>query len=430
MSLLTADLELARDSYYAATAPRGVRFPALHGDTQADVAIVGGGLAGLSAAIELADRGFDVALLEAKEIGGGASGRNGGQVIHGLACDPSVIEAQLGLAEARRVWDMTIEAMALIKSRIARFGIACDWQDGYIELAVGERKGHELQAWADRIEAVYGYSLTRIAPNEMPHWIASPRYHSGIHDARSGHLHPLKYSLGLARAAHSLGVRLYEGSAVVAMDPGVKPRLRCMAGSVSARHVLLAGNVYLQRVAQRLEARIMPVGTYIVCTERLPHALATSLIPSRSAVSDSNFALDYFRVTADDRLLFGGQVSYSTRTPRHLVQRMHGRIVRAFPQLRDTHIDYAWGGFIDITMNRAPDFGRLDGNVYYLQGFSGHGLALTGLAGKLVAEAIGGDASRFDTFARLKHRRFPGGRLLRMPALVLGMAYYRLKDLL
>jgi gamma-glutamylputrescine oxidase len=227
-------------------------------------------------------------------------------------------------------------------------------------------------------------------------------------------------------------VRLHEGTAVTALQPGAEPVLRTAAGEVRAHQVLLAGNVYLQGLAPALADRIMPVGTYIACSAALDPARADALIPSRSAVCDTDFVLDYFRTTDDHRMLYGGRVSYSTVTPADLSEAMRRRMVATFPQLAGVAVDYAWGGFVDISMNRAPDFGRLPGsaNVYYLQGFSGHGLALTGLAGKLVAEAIAGDASRFDVFARLKHRPFPGGPLMRTPALVLGMAWYRLRDML
>ncbi|MDE2081499.1 MAG: FAD-binding oxidoreductase [Burkholderiales bacterium] len=440
MPLRDLDDRLARDSYYAATAPPGDAHPALQGSTRCDVAVVGGGLAGLSAALDLAERGRDVLLLEAGTIGSGASGRNGGQAIHGLACDNAVIEAQLGLDDARRVWAMTIEALDLLRQRIARHAIDCDWRDGFLGLATRPRKGRALAAWADRIETVYGYALTRIAPADVGRWIASPRYHSGIHDPRSGHLHPLKYTRGLARAAGAAGVRLHEQTPVIGLAPpaaaGAPTLLRTAQGEVQAQQVLLAGNVALgdlaPALAPALATRIMPVGTYIACSEALDPALAERLIPSRSAVCDTNFVLDYFRTTADHRMLFGGRVSYSTRAPADLARAMRQRMRLAFPQLARARVDYAWGGFVDITMNRAPDFGRLPGlpSVYYLQGFSGHGLALTGLAGRLVAEAICGDASRFDVFARLRHRPFPGGRRLRTPALVLGMAWYRLRDML
>jgi len=435
MPLLDTDRELARDSYYAATARREQAFPALAGDTQCDVAIVGGGLAGLSSAIDLRRRGFDVVLLEAREVGFGASGRNGGQAIHGLACDQETIERQLGLDAARQVWAMSIEALDLLRQRLQEHGIDCDWRSGYLGLATSARKGRALQAWAQRTEAVYGYPMQRIEAAEIGRWIASPRYHSGIYDPRSGHLHPLKYTLGLARAAAAAGVRLHEHSPVLALAQGERPALRTATGTVHARQVLLAGNVYLQGVAPGLQARIMPVGTYIACSETLEPALAASLVPTHAAVCDTDFVLDYFRATPDHRLLYGGRVSYSTLTPADLGESMRRRMVHTFPQLAGTRVAYAWGGFVDITMNRAPDFGRLPAvgaapNVYYLQGFSGHGLALTGLAGRLVAEAMAGDAGRFDVFARLQHRPFPGGAWLRTPALVLGMAWYRLRDML
>ena len=452
MSFLDTDSELAQHSYYAATVPRPDQAPALQGDLDCDVAIVGGGLAGLSAAIELADRGFDVALLEARQIGWGASGRNGGQALAGLACEQEAIEAQLGLDEARRVWTMTIEALTLIRERCERFDIDCDWRAGYLSLADSARKARDLQAWQARMQSLYGHDTEWISPAQLPHWIASPRFHSGLHDPVSGHLHPLKYCLGLARGARQLGVRLFEHSAVTRLEAAARPggsvRLHTATGSVRAPHVLLAGNVYLQGLVPALAPRIMPVGTYIITSEVLETALARSLIPSGAAVCDTNFVLDYFRVAtqrqvpaAGERMLYGGRVSYSTATPMNLAASLQKRMVRTFPQLRGVGVEFAWGGFVDISMNRAPDFGRVSerlsgraaaglSNVYYLQGFSGHGLALSGLAGKLVAEAVDGDARRFDIFGRLKHRAFPGGKLLRTPALVVGMAYYRLKDLL
>ncbi|MEO8154104.1 MAG: FAD-binding oxidoreductase [Rhizobacter sp.] len=430
MNFFRVDSELARHSYYDATVQRTQGFAALQSGLSCDVAVVGGGLAGLSAAIELADRGYSVALLEARQVGSGASGRNGGQALAGLACDQSTIEAQLGMDASRRIWAMTLEAIDLIAQRCARFDIDCEWQPGYLSLAINARKARELRQWHAHLQAHYGDASQWIEPNDLPQWIASPRFHSGLYDARSGHLHPLKYTLGLARAAAGLGVRIFENTTVTELLPGPVTRLRTHAGEVRASHVLLAGNVYLQGLAAQLQPRIMPVGTYIVASAPVAPEVMKSLIPSRSAVCDTNFVLDYFRPTADHRMLYGGRVSYSTATPINLAASMQRRMARSFPQLADTPAEYAWGGFVDISMNRAPDFGRLADNVYYLQGFSGHGLALTGLAGKVVAEAIAGNAERFDVFARIRHRKFPGGRLLRTPALVLGMAYYQLRDML
>ncbi len=436
MHFLSADRELARHSYYAATAQREASYPALQGDARCDVAVVGGGLTGLSAAIELADKGFSVRLLEARQVGFGASGRNGGQAIHGLACDPALIERQLGPAEAQRVFGMTIEALDLIRARCARFGIDCDWRDGNLGVATSAGKARELLASADHLAQVYGYPMQCIAAPDLSQWIDSPRYQAAVHDPRSGHLHPLKYTLGLARAAASLGVVIHEDTPVEAVAPGNTPgaatTLHMANGRVTASQVLLAGNTYLGGLAPRVAARIMPVGTYIVASEPVGADLARRLIPCGAAVCDNNFVLDYFRFSADHRLLFGGRVSYSTATPADLTESLRARMALTFPALAATPISHAWGGFVDISMNRAPDFGRLPEapQVYFLQGFSGHGLALSGLAGRLVAEAMAGDASRLDTFARLKHRPFPGGRWLRTPALVLGMAWYRLKDAL
>lgn len=338
MDLLRTDRDLATQSYYAATAVPGGAWPALAGDADCDVAVVGGGLAGVSAALELAERGWSVRLLEAQTIGFGASGRNGGQAIHGLACDPATIEQQLGLDDARRVWAMSIEALDLIRDRIRRHGIGCDWRDGWLGVATSARKARALLAWADRIERVYAYRLQPIAAADLRQWVASGRFHGGVHDPRSGHLHPLNYTLGLAHAAAAAGATLHERTPVLALQPGARVRLATAQGTVGARHVLLAGNVYLQGLAPQLAARIMPVGTYVGCTERLDAALADALIPSHAAVCDTNFVLDYFRTTADRRLLYGGRVSYSTVTPADLTQSMRRRMALTFPQLRDARI--------------------------------------------------------------------------------------------
>jgi gamma-glutamylputrescine oxidase len=434
--MLASEQKLVQHSYYTATANDQLHYPPLEEDLTVDVCVVGAGLAGLSAAIELADRGYSVVVLEAEKVGWGASGRNGGQIIAGLACEQSVIEKALGIDAARQVWNITLDALDLVRERIKRFDIKCDLVDGFLGVAVGKRKGAALREWYEDMAKNYQYDADSewIEPDNLQRWIDSPRFHSGYHDRRSGHLHPLNYTLGLARGAASLGVRICEQSAVRTMSGGEPALLRTDHGSVNARYVVLAGNMYLPEVAPNLAPslarRIMPVGTYIVGTEPVAPDLVKRLIPSGSAVCDSNFVLDYFRFSADQRLLFGGRVSYSTMTPPNLKEDMQRRMKLVFPQLSSTKVEYAWGGFVDITMNRAPDFGRLAPNVYYLQGFSGHGVALTGMAGKLAAEAISGQAERLDLIARIPHHDFPGGKLLRMPALVLGMLWYRLRDAL
>ena len=432
--MLAGEQQLIHDCYYADSANTRSSYVRLDGDAVADVCVVGAGLAGLSAAIELADRGYSVIVLEAETVGWGASGRNGGQMIAGLACDQSVIEQALDFEAAKQMWDVSIMALDLVRERVKRFDIQCDLVDGYLGVAVGKRKGAALCKWYEQMAKRYQYDAEWIAPEALPQWIDSPRFHSGYYDRRSGHLHPLNYTLGLARGAASLGVRICEHTPVRAMTRGEPAVLHTDYGNVQARFVVLAGNVYLPEVspaiAPDLARRIMPVGTYIIGTEPIDAALAASLIPTNAAVSDTNFVLDYFRFSADKRMLFGGRVSYSTMTPPKLKADMHKRMTRVFPQLAGVEVAYVWGGFVDITMNRAPDFGRVTPNIYYLQGFSGHGVALTGMAGKLVAKVINGQAEQFDLMTRITHHDFPGGKVLRTPALVLGMAWYRLRDAL
>jgi gamma-glutamylputrescine oxidase len=426
--------ELIRSSYYEASVTRPPASAPLAGSIMADVCVIGGGYAGLSAALELAERGYAVALLEAQRVGWGASGRNGGQALVGFGfAGQEAIEVQMCAADARRAWDITVEALQLLRSRIDRHAIACEYIPGHLTLAVNARKARALEAWVNRLARAYDYPLQSIGPAEVGGWIASERFPAGAFDPHSGHLHPLKYCLGLAAVARAASVQIFENSAAVEIQRGDMPVVRTAQGEVACRYVVLAGNVYLgefsKRVAPELAPRIMPVGTYIIATEPMDQARADALIRQRAAVFDTNLVLDYFRVTADNRLLFGGGESYGWKTPPNLAGKMRQRMLAVFPQLADLPVPYAWGGFVDITMNQAPDFGRLGSNIYYLQGFSGHGLVLAGMAGKLAAEAVAGEAERFDLLSRIKHSSFPGGALLRTPALVLGMLYYRLRDL-
>ena len=442
--MLANDLKLTQNSYYAASANEQPQYPTLEGNIEVDVCVVGGGFAGLSSAIELADCGYKVAVLEANHIGFGASGRNGGQIIAGLACEQDVIEKALGFDAAKQVWDMTLEALDLVRERVKRFNIKCDLQDGFLGVSVNEKKGKKLRHWFDDMAKRYDYDsdATWIDPAYIKNWINSRRYFNGYFDKRSGHLHPLNYCLGLARGAASLGVQIYQHSAVTHMQQNQGVSKECVIlstqnSTAKAKFVVLAGNIYLSEIAPNLAPkiakRIMPVGTYIIGTEPIEAKLAAKLIPSNSAVCDTNFVLDYFRFSQDfnsdaKRMIYGGRVSYSAITPPNLSQGMQARMVETFPQLANTKVEYTWGGFVDISMNRAPDFGRIANNVYYLQGFSGHGVALTGMAGRLVAEAISGQASRFDVMAKIPHHDFFGGKLLRTPALVLGMAWYQLRE--
>jgi gamma-glutamylputrescine oxidase len=432
--LLASDTQLNRTSYYEASVQRASPSAPLSESIEADVVVIGAGFAGLSAALELAQRGYQVVVLEADLICSGASGRNGGQALVGYASGQSVFESQLGMAAARQAWDMSLEAIALMDERIARHGIACDRVHGYVTVADSARKARALEQEMELLSRNYGFQSEFVRGADVQRHIQSPRYQAAALDTVSGHLHPLKYGLGLAAAARACGVRIYERSAVTHLTRAAHLLARTQSGQVRARFGLLAGNctlpAYAPKVAPDISARIMPVGTYIVGTAPLGADLCKQLIPSNAAVCDNNFVLDYFRFSADHRMLFGGRVSYTTMTPPQLQSTMARRMGLVFPALRSVPIEFVWGGFVDISMNRAPDFGRLEDNLFYLQGFSGHGVALTGLAGKLVAQAIAGQSERFDVFAKLQHRSFPGGSLLRMPALALGMLYYRLRDVL
>jgi gamma-glutamylputrescine oxidase len=420
-------------SYYAASAHAVPARPPLEGTVECDVCVVGAGIAGCSTALHLAERGLSVVLLEEHRAGWGASGRSGGQVIFGVAAGQQKLTRLMGADGARAVWEVSVEALTLVRELIARFSIDCDWADGYLLAAVRERHEHELQAEISELHERYGYTSVRYVPREeLRTLLATDRYRGALYDRNSGHLHPLNYTLGLARAAESLGVRLFEGSRARGFSrvDNARVRVQTAQGEVRARFLVLCGNVYLGATAPALASRIMGVATYIVATEPLGDERARALVANNAAVCDMNWVLDYFRRSRDQRLLFGGRVNYSGLRSFDAPAATRTRMLSVFPQLADVRIDYAWGGEVDITLNRAPHFGRLSPNVYFLQGFSGHGMALTGIAGKLVAEAITGTAARFDVFAKIPHGNFPGGAALRRPALVLAMLWYRLRDLL
>ena len=423
----------AAPSYYNASSPssREPARPPLVGTLEADVAVVGGGLAGCSAALHLAGRGFKVALLEANCVGYGASGRSGGQTIFGLATSQKALAAQVGREDARRLFEMSIEALDLTQAMIREHRIECDYRPNHVHVATKPRHLDELAEWFDELRDEYAYESVHLLDREaLQAHVRSGRYLGGLLDTRSGHLHPLKFTQGLARAAEAAGALLFEQTEALHYEDGAGVIVRTPRGEVRCRQLVLCGNAYLGSLAPALARRILGVGTYIIATRPLEAEQTSSLLPSAAAVADVNWILDYFRPSADRRILFGGRVSYSAFQPPHLAESMRRRMVRIFPELSAVEVEYAWGGYLDITRSRAPDFGRLSPNVYYLQGFSGHGMSLTVLAGRLAAEAVAGTAERFDVFARLPHRDFPGGPLLRRPSLVLAMLYYRLKDLL
>ena len=417
-------------SWYAASATPLPEQPTLQGQMDADVCILGAGYTGLTTALELAEAGYRVVVLEAERIGWGASGRNGGQAIVGFGCEQDSLEALVGAGDARKLFDLSREGMALLHARIRKHDIDCDWRDGHASVPIKPRQERMLRTWQAHMAERYDYPMEWWDREQLRGQLASDRYLGAVFDPHSGHLHPLEYALGLARAALDAGVLIFEHSRVTELVRSNKPILKTAQGEVRCDHAILAGNAWLRGVAPELESRIMPVGTYIGATAPLGEQRARELIRNDMAVADVNWALDYFRLSRDHRLLFGGRASYSSLPPPNLRGTMTRRMRRVFPQLTDIEIEYVWGGYVDISLNRAPHWGRLTPNIWFAQGFSGHGVAATGLAGKLIAEAVRGQSERLDLFSRIEHRPFPGGRALRTPLLVAAMAWYKLRDAL
>jgi len=416
-------------SYYTDTAAAAPPRPALHGEVRADVVIVGGGMTGCSAAVTLAERGLSVRLLEEQGIGFGASGRSGGQLIAGYAAGMDTVRRHLSPAQAKAYWDVGVEAVTLVKDRIARHAIECNFAPGYIEVALKARHMRDLEATVEDWAALGYGGIDLWDRTKTRGRVASDAYVGALYDPGGGHLHPLNFTLGLARAAEAAGAVIHEVSPMTGYEETSDGILvRTPEGAVRARWLLMAGNAYLWRAVPSIGRRIMPVGTYIIGTEPLGQDRAAALIPGNEAVSDSNFVLNYFRRSADHRLLFGGRVSYSRVEPLSVANAMRRTMLRVFPDLSDTRVDYAWGGYVAITVNRLPHFGRLGRRVLFAQGFSGHGVGLSSLAGGLMAEVVVGQEERFDLMARIPHLPFPGGAALRTPLLVAAMALNRVRD--
>ena len=419
------------NSWYEATAQRGPAQPALAGDVEADVCVVGAGISGCSTAIHLAERGYRVVLLEAERVGYGASGRSGGQIIPGYASSMAKLVDQLGPADARRLWDFSTESVVLTRDLIERNRIDCHLAWGHMHVGIKPRQRDELKEWQHEQEDDFSYRKLRfLERDEVAEWIASKRYIAGLYDSGAGHLHPLRYTIGLGQAAIAAGVKLHENSSVTSIEHGPTVTVRTGQGRVRAKFLALCANVGHLDLSRRLARNLIGIASYIVATKPLGEERAKALLRDNIAVADVNWIIDYYRRSPDHRLLFGGRVSYSGLDPLGTERATRQRMLNVFPQLADTEIEYAWGGIIDISMSRAPNFGRLEPNVYYLQGFSGHGMSLASFGGKVVAEAIAGQAERFDVYARLKHHAFPGGKLLRRPTLVLAMTWFRMRDLL
>ncbi|MEY8772085.1 MULTISPECIES: NAD(P)/FAD-dependent oxidoreductase [Erwinia] len=416
-------------SYYAASANAYTPFPPLEEPISCDVCIIGAGYTGLSSALHLAENGYQVVVLEAAKVGFGASGRNGGQVVNSYSRDVDVIEKSYGKDAARMLGSMMFEGGDIIRERIKRYGIACDYQQGGLFVALNARQFATLEEQKQNWERYGNDQLELLDAGQIRQEIDSDRYVGALLDKRGGHLHPLNLAIGEAQAIVLNGGRIFEQSPVVEIQHGSPAVVKTAQGQVTARYVIVAGNAYLgSKLEPSLSKRSMPCGTQVLTTEPLGAELAASLLASNYCVEDCNYLLDYFRLTADHRLLYGGGVVYGARDPEDIDRLIVPKLLKTFPQLKGVKIDYRWTGNFLLTLSRMPQFGRLENNIYYMQGDSGHGVTCTHLAGRLISEVLRGDAERFDAFARLPHYPFPGGRNMRIPLTAMGAAYYSIRD--
>ena len=415
-------------SYYAATANSFPAQPSLKGEMQADVVVIGGGFSGLSAALHTAEAGFSVVLLEGKRIGWGASGRNGGQLIPGMRWGIGDLVDTFGEDHAARLVRLANEAVGMVRGRIKRHAIACDLREGHFHAAAKPSHMDDMRREVELLHRLTGWDSARVVERgELGDQVASPLYHGGTFDSAGGHFHPLNYALGLAQAAIDAGVRIFEASPVTRLRHGAPVVATTAQGTVTARYGMLACDAFMGDLEPSLGRWTMPVANYNVATAPLGEEQARVLIPTGAAVSDSKFVLNYYRMSVDHRLIFGGGEKYTPRPPADIAGFVRPYLEQVFPQLAGVAIDHAWGGLVGVTFNRLPHFGRI-GDTFYAHGYSGHGALLTTLAGSLIAEAMQGTAERFDLFADLPGMPFPGGPLLRHPLYVAGMLWYALRD--
>lgn len=417
-------------SYYAATANDATRYPRLEGAVKADVCVVGGGFSGVATALTMAERGYRVVLLEAHRIGWGASGRNGGQVIAGISGEPE-IKRQLGEDGAKLLRAIRYRGHDIIAQRVQSYQIGCDWKYGWLEAAARPKHMNAIRAhYDDLVRDGEGGHCELIEKDRFQSVLGTNAYHGGFIDRRSGHVHPLNLCLGEARAAANRGVAIHEDSSVIELKGGAKPFARTAHGRVDANAVVLAGDTAHTFERGRLRGLHFPTGSYIIATEPLSAAMVAGINPQDLAVCDSNLVLDYFRLTGDKRMLFGGRCNYSNRDPRDITDTMRKRLVAIFPQLIDTKIAFTWGGRIGIVLTRVPAIGRMEPNLYFMQGYCGHGVNATHIAAEIVSDAICGTTEKFDLFDRIRHIRLPVGRWAGNQILALGMLYYRMRDLM
>ncbi len=415
-------------SWYAATVDLPAERPPLYGHKTVDVCIVGAGFTGLSAARHLAQKGLEVVVLEAHRVGFGASGRNGGQVCTGFNTSQRLLAQRYGQDQAAALWALSEEGKQDLRDICAAEVPDAHYTPGVAEAGCLPSEVDKYHRDAAYLNDTYGYdAITPLGAEDMRALVKSPHYQGGMLDMGAGHIHPLRYVLALARLAETAGAQIFERAEVHHIAQGDPAEVRTDKGRIKARYVILAGNGYLSNIAPKVTSKILPFNSFIAATEPLGDR-ATDILARDIAVSDSKFVLNYYRLSEDKRLLFGGRPSYALGFPKDNKTVLAARMVDMFPQLQGVGIDYAWGGTLGITMNRLPAIQRIAPNIVSGAGFSGHGVALSGLTGKVLAEAVAGQAGRFDTLAMLEGPSYPGGVALRAPLLALAMSWYALRD--
>ena len=428
LSLLDANDKLGQHapSWYAASAEPLEEFPSAKGALKFDIAIIGAGFSGLSSALHLSELGYKVCVLDAHRVGWGASGRNGGQVGSGMRIGQDELESLVGFEHAKQAFDIGVEAADLVRSLIRKHKINCAYKDGNIEALHRKRYDKETLEYVEMMHEKYDYhSLSYLTPQEMSEKVGSSDYSAGALDTKCGHLHPLNYARGLARAALKAGATIFEMSRVTQFESG---KVKTDKAEISANKIILATNGYLGNLDGHVADRVMPINNFIVATEPLSDEMCKSLIRDGECVHDSRFVVNYFRISEDNRMLFGGGENYSYKFPSDITKTVRKPMLQVFPQLKDARIDYAWGGTLAITYKRLPHFEFRKDGIINISGYSGSGVHMATMAGKIVAEAVNGQMAKFDIISKLPTPKFPGGARLRWPLLPLALTWYAMRD--
>ena len=417
-------------SYYAATANQKLSFDQLSSNIRTQVCVIGGGFTGLNTAINLAKKDYDVVLIESEKIGWGASGRNGGQLISGFSFSDHFENKGIE-SDIQQMWMLGAKSADLVRERISEFSIECDLKDGFIDVATNRKHMDDLiDRCAEWKQCGYHHQLELVDEIHVKKYVNSDAYVGGLIDTGSGHIHPLNLCLGEAKAASELGVQIYENTNAVEIKEGSPAKILTENGSIEADYIVIAANAYIGSLNKKLRRMVMPAASCIIATEPLSDEIAAKLMPSDMAVCDQNTILDYYRLSADKRMLFGGRFNYSGKIPSddRIKVEIKKRMVSVFPELSETKVDYAWSGNVAVSLKKIPQLGRLDDNIFYSQGYSGHGVAPTHMAAKVIADAVNGEDEILNLLSSVKHIQLPGGKWFSSPATAIGMMYYQLMD--